>query len=182
VISVTSDWLYPPYQSKDIVQALVANNCDVQYTEIRSNFGHDAFLLESGQLTYHISRFLNHTLVRDIMNKDVPTVPEGTSISNAAEMMITKEINHLPVLSNQGTLTGIVTSWDIAKAVARSHHRLEDIMSRNVIAANPGDTIETAAKKMDEHTISALPVIDEGRKLIGIISSEMISTLIGRYK
>jgi len=182
VISVTSDWLYPPYQSKDIVQALVANDCDVQYTEIRSNFGHDAFLLESGQLTYHISRFLNHTLVRDIMNKEVPTVPEGTSISSAAELMITKEINHLPVLSGQGTLTGIVTSWDIAKAVARNHHRLEDIMSRNVVAASPGDTIETAAKKMEEHTISALPVIDEERKVIGIISSEMISTLIGRYK
>ncbi|HVP94952.1 MAG TPA: homoserine O-acetyltransferase [Methanoregulaceae archaeon] len=182
VISVTSDWLYPPYQSKDIVQALVANNCDVQYTEIRSNFGHDAFLLESGQLTYHISRFLNHTLVRDIMNRDVPTVAEGTSISNTAELMITKEINHLPVLSSQGTITGIVTSWDIAKAVARGHHGLEEIMSRDVISADPGDTIEIAAKKMEDHTISALPVIDEERKVIGIISSEMISTLIGRYE
>jgi homoserine O-acetyltransferase len=182
VISVTSDWLYPSYQSQDIVQALIANNCDVQYTEIRSNFGHDAFLLESGQLTYHIARFLDHTLVRDIMNRDVPTVPEGTTISDAAELMITKEINHLPVLSSRGTLTGIVTSWDIAKAVARGHQGLEEIMSRHVIAASPEDTIETAAKKMEKHTISALPVIDNEKKVIGIISSDMISTLIGRYK
>ncbi len=50
VISVSSDWLYPPYQSQEIVSALAANERDVHYCEIRSNYGHDAFLLESGQL------------------------------------------------------------------------------------------------------------------------------------
>ncbi|MDD1720059.1 MAG: homoserine O-acetyltransferase, partial [Methanoregulaceae archaeon] len=54
VISVSSDWLYPPYQSQEIVSALAANNCEVQYCEIRSNYGHDAFLLEGGQLNYII--------------------------------------------------------------------------------------------------------------------------------
>ena len=49
ILSVTSDWLYPPYQSQEIVTALTANEREVHYCEIRSNYGHDAFLLESGQ-------------------------------------------------------------------------------------------------------------------------------------
>jgi homoserine O-acetyltransferase len=74
VISVSSDWLYPPYQSEEIVAALNANNADVQYCEIHSVYGHDAFLLEGGQLNYLIGRFLSHALVRDVMTKPVTTI------------------------------------------------------------------------------------------------------------
>jgi len=59
VISFSSDWLFPPYQSKEIVQALKANNWDVSYCDIKSLYGHDAFLLESQQLTKLIMGFLN---------------------------------------------------------------------------------------------------------------------------
>lgn len=45
VISFTSDWLFPPEQSRDIVNALVANNDPVSYCNVQSAGGHDAFLL-----------------------------------------------------------------------------------------------------------------------------------------
>ncbi|NQU12266.1 homoserine O-acetyltransferase [bacterium] len=45
VISFTSDWLFPPDQSRDIVNALVANNLPVSYCNVASACGHDAFLL-----------------------------------------------------------------------------------------------------------------------------------------
>ncbi len=54
VISVDSDWLYPPSQSKEIVMALSSNDVDVRYFEIKSSYGHDAFLIEAGQLNYLI--------------------------------------------------------------------------------------------------------------------------------
>ncbi len=57
--SFSSDWLYPSYQSKEIVKALAANGVDVTYCEIDSPYGHDAFLLEYKQLTYFITSFLN---------------------------------------------------------------------------------------------------------------------------
>jgi homoserine O-acetyltransferase len=53
VISFTSDWLYPSYQSLEIVRALRGRNCDVAYCELPSNYGHDAFLVnvaEQGEL------------------------------------------------------------------------------------------------------------------------------------
>jgi homoserine O-acetyltransferase len=60
VISFSSDWLFPSYQSKEVVRALRQNDIDVIYTEIETDCGHDAFLLESEQLTRLISNFLKH--------------------------------------------------------------------------------------------------------------------------
>ncbi|MDI6719081.1 MAG: homoserine O-acetyltransferase [Methanomicrobiales archaeon] len=180
IISITSDWLYPPYQSQEIVSALSANEADVQYCEIRSNYGHDAFLLEAGQLNYLISRFLNHTVVRDVMVQDVPVIAESASIDDAARQIIEREVNHLPVLSADGRLAGIVTSWDIAKAVAGRHRCLEEIMTRTVITSTADETIEAAVKRMGKFNISALPVVDADQRVIGIISSDGISSLVGR--
>ena len=180
VISVSSDWLYPPYQSREIVSALTANDREVQYCEIRSNYGHDAFLLESGQLNYIMSRFLSHSVVADVMTTDVHTIEEGTTISVTARRMVTLGINHLPVLSSGGQIVGIVTSWDIAKAVASNFLWLDEIMSRNVVTTTPGESIEEAARKMEKYSISALPVIDPERHVMGIITSDAISTLVGR--
>src|SRR5208283_85224 len=51
VISFSSDWLFPTYQSKEIVSALRRVHAEVIFTEIQTDHGHDAFLLESQQLT-----------------------------------------------------------------------------------------------------------------------------------
>ena len=180
VISVSSDWLYPPYQSQEIVSALTANEADVHYCEIRSNYGHDAFLLESGQMNYLVGKFLSHTVVGDVMIRDVPTIEEGATTAVTARRLINLEVNHLPVLNSGGQLVGIVTSWDIAKAVARNYLWLDEIMSKNVITTTSDDPIESAAKKMEEHSISALPVVDEAQHVIGLITSDAISMLVGR--
>ena len=60
VISFTSDWLYPSYQSKEMIRALRANDLDVSDCEINCSYGHDAFLVEiEGQ-----SRLISHFLSR----------------------------------------------------------------------------------------------------------------------
>lgn len=58
VVSFTSDWLFPPYQSKEIVTALRQNNKNVTYAEIESDYGHDAFLLETDALSKLVTNFL----------------------------------------------------------------------------------------------------------------------------
>jgi len=59
VVSFTSDWLYPTYHSKDMVSALMAMGADVTYCDIKSAWGHDAFLLEVDTMTDLMSNFLN---------------------------------------------------------------------------------------------------------------------------
>lgn len=58
VIAFASDWLYPVYQSKNIVRTLKHNNIDVTSCEIKSTYGHDAFLLEIKEQSRLISHFL----------------------------------------------------------------------------------------------------------------------------
>jgi homoserine O-acetyltransferase len=62
VISFNSDWLYPSYQSQEIVRALRARNCDVAYAELPSNYGHDSFLVDVAEQTELIRGFLASTL------------------------------------------------------------------------------------------------------------------------
>lgn len=61
VISFTSDWLYPSYQSQEIVRALRGRVKDVAYVELQSNYGHDAFLIEAGEQTDLVRGFLDST-------------------------------------------------------------------------------------------------------------------------
>ncbi|MBW1913652.1 MAG: homoserine O-acetyltransferase [Deltaproteobacteria bacterium] len=58
VVSFTSDWLYPTYQSKDLVKAMKKNRLDVSFCEIEADFGHDAFLLPNKRLSSLICGFL----------------------------------------------------------------------------------------------------------------------------
>jgi homoserine O-acetyltransferase len=58
VISFSSDWLYPPNQSQELVEALQANGLAVEYHMIDTSYGHDAFLLEADKMEEVVSRFL----------------------------------------------------------------------------------------------------------------------------
>ncbi|MHA1715070.1 MAG: homoserine O-acetyltransferase MetX [Promethearchaeota archaeon] len=62
VISFTSDWLYPPELSRDLVSALRANRLNVTYLNIESNYGHDAFLLPNKDLEKAVDNFLDNQL------------------------------------------------------------------------------------------------------------------------
>ena len=72
---------------------------DVRHCEIKSNYGHDAFLLESGQMNYIISNFLSRTSVGDVMIKEVVTITMGSSVEDAARIMMNGRVTHLPVIS-----------------------------------------------------------------------------------
>ncbi len=58
VIAFSSDWLYPPYQSQQIAKACKLAGIDATYCEIRSNYGHDAFLVEFDEQAYLVTHFL----------------------------------------------------------------------------------------------------------------------------
>jgi len=58
VVSFTSDWLYPTYQSRAMVKAMKKNGLDVSFCEIEAEWGHDAFLLPNERLTAVIRGFL----------------------------------------------------------------------------------------------------------------------------
>ena len=62
VVSYTSDWLYPTYQSKEMVKAMKKNNLDISFCEIDAQWGHDAFLLPNPKLNSLMKGFLGRAL------------------------------------------------------------------------------------------------------------------------
>ncbi len=59
------------------------------------------------------------TPVREIMTKEVLTLPPATPVDEAARIMVENHINRLPVV-DRGKIVGIVTRWDIIKALAEA--------------------------------------------------------------
>jgi CBS domain-containing protein len=116
--------------------------------------------------------------VEDVMCKDVVTVRQDIGIEEAARFITKGKADHLPVVSETGRLMGIVTSWDITKAVADGRvSRVSEIMTKKVYSATPDQPIELVSGLLDRHSISALPVVDKDGHVIGMISSDDLSRL-----
>ncbi|MCG7847680.1 MAG: homocysteine biosynthesis protein [ANME-2 cluster archaeon] len=119
--------------------------------------------------------------VADVMAKRVTTIRQGLTVEDAAKAITEGNFNHLPVVSDEDKLVGIITAWDIAKAVAKSKRdKLDDIMTRNVVTADASEPIDTAARKLEQYNISAMPVLNKHSKVVGIITSDDISKLLAR--
>ena len=122
-------------------------------------------------------------LVRDVMSRKITTIKTGLRIEDAAKVIMKGDFTHLPVVSEDEKLVGIITAWDISKAVALARYeKLDEIMTRKIITADADEPIEVTARKLEKYNISALPVIDKNRKVIGMITSDDISKLIAKRK
>ncbi|MDG6256385.1 MAG: homocysteine biosynthesis protein [Methanomicrobiaceae archaeon] len=119
--------------------------------------------------------------VKEIMEKNVVSIAEDEEIRTAAKNLLRGETNHLPVLNGEGKLVGIVTTYDISKAVVRpdSGPRVRDIMTRKVIKTSPDEPVDIAARKLEQHNISALPVVDESDRLLGMLTAIDLGKLFG---
>ncbi|MEQ1534286.1 MAG: homoserine O-acetyltransferase [Burkholderiaceae bacterium] len=62
LVSFTTDWRFSPSRSREIVKALLDNNCDVSYAEIDAPHGHDAFLLDDHRYTSLIRSYFDSIL------------------------------------------------------------------------------------------------------------------------
>ncbi len=122
-------------------------------------------------------------LVKDYMKTDVLTVEEEDSFNSVVNLMKENRIRHVPVV-RKGKVVGIVTESDIKKASASpattlsvyelnyllDRIRVKDIMTADVISAQPDMTLEDAAMTMREKRIGGLPVVDRKNNLVGIIT------------
>jgi len=64
LLTFSSDWLFPTYQTKGLVDALRANDAEVSFAEIPSPYGHDAFLLEPEEQRRYVEPFLTRALLQ----------------------------------------------------------------------------------------------------------------------
>jgi len=119
------------------------------------------------------------TFVNSVAHEAV-TCRVDEDIQAVAQRIISKSINHVVVTNKSGEIKGIVTSWDLTRAVAEGKTELADVITKKVFTTRPEESLEEASRKMAQHHISALPVVDHDKKVVGLITSEDIAKLRGR--
>jgi len=113
--------------------------------------------------------------VGDVMKRNVITAKPDDDVRDVAVKLVEKGIDHLPIVDDEGKLIGIVTSWDLARAIAHDKRRVYEIMTRRVIAAFENESIDVVARRMAQYNISGVPVIDKLNHVIGILTTDDIS-------
>ena len=119
------------------------------------------------------------TFVNNVAHEAV-TCHVDEDIKAVAKRMISKSVNHIVVTNRAGEIRGIVTSWDLTRAVAEGKNDLSEFITKKVYVTKPEETVEAASRKMAAHHISALPVVDHHRNVVGLLTSEDIAKLRGR--
>ncbi|MBS7657851.1 MAG: IMP dehydrogenase [Candidatus Bathyarchaeia archaeon] len=109
--------------------------------------------------------------------KDVYTVSPEESISTALKIMKEKSISGLPVVKD-GKVVGILTGRDVR--FADPSLKVKDLMTKNVITAPYGISVEEAKEILHKHRIEKLPLVDENGELKGLITVKDI-LLRGRF-
>ena len=121
--------------------------------------------------------------LRDVMTTGVETVAPGDTIRFAAEKMDALDVGSLPVCDGE-RLIGVVTDRDLAvRAVAsgRDPNRTAVIeaMTPELVYALEEQSIEDAVELMREHEIRRLPIVDQRRRLVGIVALADLATRTG---
>ncbi len=116
-------------------------------------------------------------LVKNLLEskpKEIVSAAPDTSVEDAMDVLIQKNIGCLPVLDDEGELVGIVSDKDIFRKIHETrgeYHALKvvDVMSTNLIVGLPEDDITYIAGIMRKNWIRHVPIVKEG-EVIGLVS------------
>lgn len=123
-------------------------------------------------------------LVSNWMSKEVVTITADRSMMKASKVMKDKGISRVPVVDGEGRIIGIISDRDIkdaspSKATTLDMHELyyllseikiKDIMTKKVTTIREDETVEKAAVLMLEGNFGGLPVVDEEKRPVGILT------------
>ena len=117
--------------------------------------------------------------VREVMHPGVHWVEPGTPVIDIAKLMRDQDIGSVPVGEND-RLVGMVTDRDIvcrgiAEGLDCSTMTARDVMSSGIIYCRDNEELDDAVRIMEQHEIRRLPVIDDDKRMVGILSLGDIS-------
>lgn len=121
--------------------------------------------------------------VKDVMRNAVQTLSPDSSLREAKQLFERERFHHL-VISERQKIVGVISDRDVLKAISpfignpmeRSQDRstltkrIHQIMKRSLVTIGPGATAAEAAKTMLRENVSCLPVVDDDRQILGIVT------------
>ena len=119
----------------------------------------------------------SYVQVGQFMTTDLFTVHPEDVVDLAASLMDWRHIRHVPVEDNEGMLVGLVSHRSLLRLVGQGMRKVDratvavkDIMRRDPITVMPGTPTLEAIELMRRHKVGSLPVVEEGNRLVGIIT------------
>lgn len=111
--------------------------------------------------------------VQDVMvTTDLPLLTADRPMRECV-VLLAKKRGTVAVVDGGGTLAGVVTSGDLARLMERSDRFLDepvgDVMTRAPKTVAPDELAGTAVARMEQHGVMALPVLDDARRLVGMV-------------
>jgi acetoin utilization protein AcuB len=118
------------------------------------------------------------------MSAPAVNISANTPFEDALKLMRDRQFRRLPVVDKKGKLIGIISERDLLHAapseatslsVWEVHYllskiQIKEIMSKDVITTTPDTPVEDAARLMVSHKIGGLPVVDEHKDVVGVIT------------
>ena len=124
------------------------------------------------------------TTVRDIMTEEVHSLAPVEALLEAVLLMRTSGIRHVPVVAD-GVLVGVLSDRDVTKAAPSllakttpenyntlfKETPISDVMTSDVVTVQPEWPVTEVVDLMCERRFGAVVVVDEGKKIVGIVTS-----------
>ncbi len=108
--------------------------------------------------------------VADYMVRDVISVEPQMTVREVTEKMINSNFYGFPI-AERGYLLGFVTSKELLRFTDRPDATMREVMKRGTVCVVPSMKISDAIRVLFRYGIRNLPVVDENKKLVGIISN-----------
>jgi CBS domain-containing protein len=112
----------------------------------------------------------------DIM-EPIPIIELDGTLQQAAQRLVGANSSILAVVSPEGGLAGVITEWDITRATAQGcsdDMPLAEIMTPDVVSARLDEGILEIVENLEQHEISAMPVVDD-QEVLGMVSSDLLA-------
>jgi len=108
--------------------------------------------------------------VADYMIRKVQTVTPDMTVEQVREKIIRSSFHGFPIVEN-GYLLGFVTAKELLRFMDRPDAKMREVMSRGTLCAVPSMSIDDATRVLFRYGLRNLPVVDDEKKLVGIISN-----------
>ncbi len=117
---------------------------------------------------------LKNVLVKDVMTAQIETIPTWFSLQQAWKQVQDSPHHGFPLVNEKGSVTGIITRDELEQAMQLGNTRrpVNELAVHRLITVTPYETISAAVKKMKEHNIGRLPVVDADnpQRIIGLVT------------
>jgi len=111
-------------------------------------------------------------IAKHIMSKNVETVTPETSLADAVNILLMREISGMPVVDGEGYLMGVVSERDVFRLAfsGKIHEsKVADVMTTKIVTFPPDADIRDIAKVLGENIFRTVPILENG-KIVGIVS------------